>query len=154
MAFRQQSSRCKDRSHLSSKILNILEKFWQFNSLFELIAFQNNYDLSLKANDIVWYPCLRHYVQYNDVIMGTMASQITSLTIAYSTVYSGADERKHRSSTSLASNAKKVSIWWRHHAININTSSYNLITGEVISIFLWQEILKPKFCNISKQFFF
>ena len=40
---------------------------------------------------------------YNDVIMGTMASQITSLTIVYSTVYySGTDQRKHQSSASLA----------------------------------------------------
>ena len=41
-------------------------------------------------------------VHYNDVIMGMMASQITSLTIVYSSVYSGADQRKHQSSTSLA----------------------------------------------------
>ena len=34
--------------------------------------------------------------------MGTMASQITSLTIVYSSVYSGADQRKHQSSASLA----------------------------------------------------
>ena len=34
--------------------------------------------------------------------MGTMVSQITSLTIVYSTVYSGADQRKHQSSASLA----------------------------------------------------
>ena len=34
--------------------------------------------------------------------MGTMASQITSLTIVYSTVYSGAHQRKHQSSVSLA----------------------------------------------------
>ena len=34
--------------------------------------------------------------------MGAMASQITSLTIVYSTVYSGADQRKHQSSASLA----------------------------------------------------
>ena len=39
---------------------------------------------------------------YNNVIMGTMASQITSLTIVYSTVYSSADQRKHQSSASLA----------------------------------------------------
>ena len=31
-----------------------------------------------------------------------MASQITSLTFVYSTVYSGADQRKHQSSASLA----------------------------------------------------
>ena len=34
--------------------------------------------------------------------MGSMASQITSLTIVYSAVYSGADQRKHQSSVSLA----------------------------------------------------
>ena len=64
---------------------------------------------------------------YNDVIMGTMASQITSLVIVYSTIYSSTDQRKHQSSASLAivrgihrsaqmaSNAENVSIWWRHH---------------------------------------
>ena len=39
---------------------------------------------------------------YSDVIMDTVASQITSLSIVYSTVYSGADQRKHQSSASLA----------------------------------------------------
>ena len=34
--------------------------------------------------------------------MGTEASQITSLTIVYSTVYSDADQNKHQSSASLA----------------------------------------------------
>ena len=33
--------------------------------------------------------------------MGAMASQITSLTIVYLTVYSGADQRIHQSSASL-----------------------------------------------------
>ena len=64
---------------------------------------------------------------YDDVIMSTMASQITSLTIVYSTVFSGADQGKHQSSASLAfvrgihrgpaqmaSNEENVSIWWRH----------------------------------------
>ena len=36
------------------------------------------------------------------VIMSAMASQITSLMIVYSTVYSGAYQRKHQSSASLA----------------------------------------------------
>ena len=39
---------------------------------------------------------------YSDIIMGAIASQITSLTIVYSTFYSGADQRKHQSSASLA----------------------------------------------------
>ena len=80
-------------------------------------------------NFILPWRDLKHY---NDVIMSTIASQITSLTIVYSTVYSDADQRKHQSSASLAicagnspgtgefpvqraSNAENVSIWWRHH---------------------------------------
>ena len=69
---------------------------------------------------------------YNAVIMGTMASQITSLTIVYSTVYSDADYGKKTKlrvtglyagnspgtgefPAQMASNAENVSIWWRHH---------------------------------------
>ena len=64
--------------------------------------------------------------------MIAIASQITSLTIVYSIVHSGTDQRKHQSSASLAfvrgihrgpvnshaqraSYAENVSIWWRHH---------------------------------------
>ena len=64
--------------------------------------------------------------------MSAMASQITSFTIVYLSVYSGADQRKHQISASLASdegnspvngefpaqmasNADNVSISWRHH---------------------------------------
>ena len=42
------------------------------------------------------------YIHFNDAIMGKIASQITSLTIVYSTVYSDADQGKHQSSASLA----------------------------------------------------
>ena len=38
--------------------------------------------------------------QYSDVTMGAIASPITSLTIAYSIVYSDADQSKHQSSAS------------------------------------------------------
>ena len=64
--------------------------------------------------------------------MSTMASQITNLTIVYSTVYQGADERNIKAvrhyplwgeftgdrwiPRQRASNAENVSIWWRHHA--------------------------------------
>ena len=42
-------------------------------------------------------------VSHNDcVIMTTIASQITSLTVVYSIVYSDADQRKHQISVSLA----------------------------------------------------
>ena len=43
--------------------------------------------------------CSSHY---DDAIMIAMASQITSLTIVYSTAYLGTDERKHQSPASLA----------------------------------------------------
>ena len=46
-------------------------------------------------------------VHNSDVIMDTMASQITSLTIIYSTPYSRVDQRKHQSSVSLVF----VKIW-------------------------------------------
>ena len=39
---------------------------------------------------------------YSDVIMDAMVYQITSLTIVYLIVYSGADQRKHQRSASLA----------------------------------------------------
>ena len=39
---------------------------------------------------------------YSDIIMGAMASQLTSLTIVYSNVYSGADKKKYQSSASVA----------------------------------------------------
>ena len=54
---------------------------------------------------------------YCNVIMGAMASQITSLTIVYSAVHSDADQRKHQNSpvtgefpAEMSSNAENVSI--------------------------------------------
>ena len=47
----------------------------------------------------------KHHVKniyYSDAIMGAMIFQITSLTIVYSTAYSGADHRKYKSSVSPA----------------------------------------------------
>ena len=69
------------------------------------------------------------HLHYSDVIMTTIASQITSLTIVYSIVYSDAYQRKlHVTGLCVgnspvtgefpaqrASNAENVSIWWRHH---------------------------------------
>ena len=52
---------------------------------------------------VKWVPMSAVYFnRYSDVKMGAMASQITGLTIFYSAVYSGADQRKHQTSTSLA----------------------------------------------------
>ena len=45
---------------------------------------------------------LFYWIHYSDVTTGTVASQITSLTIVYSTICSHADQRKHQSAVSLA----------------------------------------------------
>ena len=79
-------------------------------------------------------------IHYDDVIMTTVASQITSLTVVYSTVCSDADQRKHQSYASLAfvweitetgefpaqtaSYAENVSIWWRHHVFEKKMSPF------------------------------
>ena len=49
-----------------------------------------------------WTQQLEDVRHYNAVIMSTMAAQLTSLAIVYSTVYSGADQRKNQTSTLLA----------------------------------------------------
>ena len=51
---------------------------------------------------------------YNDVIMGAIASQITSLTIVFSTVYLDTDQRNYQSSASLA-------FAWGIHRRSVNS---------------------------------
>ena len=50
-------------------------------------------------NPFNFFSGTRHY---DDVIMTMLASQITSLTVVYSIVYSGVNQRRHQSSASLA----------------------------------------------------
>ena len=81
---------------------------------------------------------------YNDVIMGAMASQITSITIVYSTIYS--DQRKYQSSASLVfvqgihrlpvnsphkwpETRKMFSIWCRHHGVLDLQTCYGDLTN-------------------------
>ena len=71
-------------------------------------------------------------VHHNDVIMGVIPTQITSITIVYSTGYSDTDLKKTSQlrvtglcagnspgtgefPAQMASNTENVSIWWRHH---------------------------------------
>ena len=72
--------------------------------------------INLKMLSVKWWPrCLGFQYtnygfqpptdtinHYDDVIMTTLASQISSLAIVYSIVHSDADQRKHQSSASLA----------------------------------------------------
>ena len=73
------------RSHIAnSNLMNKRIKFW--------------------SNTVIFHPHKKLWRShhYDDVIMTTIASQITSLTVVYSIVYSSVDQRKHQSSASLA----------------------------------------------------
>ena len=79
-----------------------------------------------------WYLVLLGLLlHYNDVVMGAIPSQITSLTIVFSIVYSDADKKKASKlritglcavnspgtvefPAQMASYAENVFIWWRH----------------------------------------
>ena len=94
--------------------------------------------------------------------MGTVTSEITSLTTVYSTVYSDADKKKHQSSASLAfvrgtgefpaqmaSNAENVSIWWRHHVITYLVKLYMFILSYTPS---WRKHLESEASNSEAKF--
>ena len=83
------------------------------------------------------------WTQYIDVIMTTMASQITSLMV----VYSDADQRKHQSSTSLAF------VWGSHRDRwipctkgQLRGKCFHLMTSSCINRF-YQYSLKPCFID-------
>ena len=75
---------------------------------------------------------------YDDIIMSAIASQITSLIIVYSIVYSDADQRKHQSSASLAF------VWGngqlRGKCFHLMTSSCHLVktsSGDQFNAWCW-----------------
>ena len=85
------------------------------------IAYSYNYFLENVFAHICWKRSIQmiitqsylafSFIHDNDVIMDTMASQITSLTIVYSTVYSGADQRKHHNGVADQRNIKALRHW-------------------------------------------
>ena len=77
------------------------------------------------------------YLLYNDVIMGAMASQITSLTIfLFNRFFSRRSKENIKAPlpgtgefhAQMASNAGNVSIWWRHHGQWMNHSRLVLLS--------------------------
>ena len=92
--------------------------------------------MNTNAVNLTTFPFLWCYpvgsLDHSDVIMDAMASQITSLTIIYSTVYSDADHRRHQSSASLAFvrgiHRSPVNSphngQWRGKCFHLMTSSY------------------------------
>ena len=117
-------------NHIRYKVrVEITDQFHNFNGCpVEVRGWINNSILHLTGR----------VIHYNDVIMSLIASQITSLTIVYSTVclfrrrstktsklrVTGLCARNSTGTgeipTQRASNAENVSIWWRHHV----TDSY------------------------------
>ena len=61
------------------------------------------------------------FIHYKNAIRSAIVSQITSLTIVYSSVYSGADQRKHQSSASL-------SFVWGIHRWPVNSPHKGPVT--------------------------
>ena len=91
---------------------------------------------------VLYYNELTHTVNeiwkyhYSDVIMTTIASQITSLTVVYSTVYPDADQRKHQSSASLA-------FVWGIHRDRWIPSTNGQLRGKCFHL-----MTSSHFCNI------
>ena len=93
------------RRHTISWLQNLNQRI-DFNWCAQIIAFILPHIYETRSASFVGERYMDNHSpvsnQYNDVIMSAMASQMTSLTIVYSTFNSGADQRKHQSSASLA----------------------------------------------------
>ena len=76
---------------------------------------------------------------FNDVIMGSIASQITSLTVVYSIVYWVTDQRKHQSSASLA-------FVWGIHRGPVNSPHKWPVTRKM---FPFDDIIMKYFCCVN-----
>ena len=82
---------------LSGNIPIYSQCYYLYNSVTSLQCFAIlSMQVSTSLHDIL------KYTHYDDVIMTILASQITSLPVVCSIVYSGVNQRKHQSSASLA----------------------------------------------------
>ena len=83
------------------------------------------------------------FSHYYDAIMSAMASQITNLTIAYSSVYSEAGQRKHQRSASLA--FVRGIHWWpvnSPHKGPLTRKCFHLMTSSCIEILCCSDMYK------------
>ena len=69
-----------------------------FTHYFEGSCHEQLYEYISSSYSLIYQDVIVHY---SDVIMDTLGSQLTSLTIVYSTMYSGTDQRKQQSSVAL-----------------------------------------------------
>ena len=129
-----------------------------------LIKIENNAKYIFSDDDVIWssivplrlklktncrHPGWQYYVShvssmshYGDVIMGAIASQITSLTIVYSIVYSDADQSKHQSSASLAF------VWAIHRGL-VNSPHKWPVTRKLFPI---DDVIMLTFCFLWGRF--
>ena len=122
--------------------IEINHHIFDFMSNVMIDAFRKRFTVTINSNSALQHPTgcfyqwINNKVYYSGIIMSAMASQITSLTIVCSTVYSGADKKKTAKLRvtglsvvnspitgefpgQMASNTENVSIWWRHHVLKI-----------------------------------
>ena len=121
--------RCLHREHVRSRPARLARR-WELLYIYVAFLTSDRDCVNPSMSQLLAIGALH----YSDVIMDAIVSQIISLTIVYSAVYSD-DQRKHQSSASLAFvwgihrepvnsphkwpvTRKKVSIWWRHHGMS------------------------------------
>ena len=80
-----------------------------FSRKSHIVEFTHSHNLQFVYDIQSLYPTIQLH-HYSEVIMSPVAPKITNLTIIYSTVYSGADHRKHQSSVSLGL-AQRIHRW-------------------------------------------
>ena len=98
-------------------------------------------------------------INYSNVIMGAMASQITNLTIVYSTVYLGADQRKRQSSASQTFFMSHLGCFiylpiWAHRPISVFYHYENIYEYSIPLCDILQRCEKPhvaysNICSVS-----
>ena len=116
----------------SCDIAKIIEEYLlKFNQIFP-----NSFCLCAPRQ---WLIFCEKYIHNCDVIMGAIASQITSLMIVYSIIYSDADQRKHQSSASLA-------FVWGIHLWPVNSSHKEPVTRKMFS---FDDVIMHTFQNVA-----
>ena len=86
-------------------------------------------------------------IHWNDVIMSSMAYQITSLTTVYPNVYSGADQRKHQSPASRAF-VRGIHRWPVNSLHKWPVTWKMFPFDDIIMCFLYCYCIRITFCKI------
>ena len=85
-----------------SPLLNFHANLCEMPSSWSNLSIDWGNGLAKNMQQAIYQTLFNRDDHYIDIILGAIASQITSLTIVYSTVYLGVYQRKHQRATSLA----------------------------------------------------